>query len=123
MYYFGNVQAEKFTEDFRPVQLKQYIKTGDQLLEVRDSRHSMQENLLEYSRAIPAPTPTSRKNDPDGLSVLVAEIAPQHCCLVFCSTKKNCESVAKLISSNLSSKLFEVRTAEKLKLRKALEVV
>ncbi len=90
---------------------------------MRDSRNRLKENLVTHVRSIAFPSAASRKNDPDGLSVLVSEVAPEHCCLVFCSTKKNCESVAKLISSNLSPELQQWRIAEKLKLRRALEVV
>lgn len=82
----------------------------------------MQENLITHSRALPALSTDSRKNDPDGLSALVAEVVPQHSCLVFCSTKKNCESVSKLISSNLPSALREWKSTEKLKLARALGV-
>lgn len=77
---------------------------------------------MKHSRSVSATSATNRKNDPDGLSVLVSEVAPEHSCLVFCSTKKNCESVAKLVSSNLPPTLQQWKTAEKLKLRRALEV-
>ena len=77
---------------------------------------------MKYARSLPAPSLESKKNDPDGLSLLVAEMAPEHCCLVFCSTKKNCESVAKLISSNLPAELLQCRVEDKLKLGRALKV-
>ena len=35
--------------------------------------------------------------DPDQLLTLVLEVIPRHSCLVFCSTKKNCQSVALLL--------------------------
>ncbi len=84
-------------------------------------QRGFQENF-KHCRSVSSQSAESRKNDPDGISVLVSEVAPEHCCLVFCSTKKNCESVAKLISSNLSPNLLQWKTAEKLKLRRALEV-
>ncbi|KAI9551698.1 hypothetical protein GHT06_022034 [Daphnia sinensis] len=115
------LKAEIYTEDFRPVQLREFIKTGDQILEIDKRQRGSQENFMKHSRSVSAPCATSRKNDPDGLSVLVSEVAPEHSCLVFCSTKKNCESVAKLVSSNLPPTLQQWKTAEKLKLRKALE--
>ena len=100
--------------------MKEYIKTGDQLLEINQNR--LRDDLITEARSIVAPSSASRNKDPDGLSLLVSEIAPEHCSLVFCSTKKNCESVAKLISKNLSPKLKEWRVPEKLKLGKILEV-
>ncbi|XP_046445398.1 helicase POLQ-like isoform X1 [Daphnia pulex] len=114
------LKAEIYTEDFRPVQLREFIKTGDQVLEVSGRQRGFQENF-KHCRSVSSLSAESRKNDPDGISALVSEVAPEHCCLVFCSTKKNCESVAKLISSNLSPNLLQWKTAEKLKLRRALE--
>ena len=35
--------------------------------------------------------------DPDQLLALVLEVVPDHSCLVFCSTKKICENLAKLL--------------------------
>ena len=100
--------------------MKEYIKNGDQLLEINQNRQ--EENLIKPVRSLSAPSPESRKNDPDGLGLLVGEMAPEHCCLVFCSTKKNCESVAKLISRNLSATLLQFKVEEKLKLGRELEV-
>lgn len=74
------------------------------------------------ARSLPAPSAASRKIDPDGLGVLVAEMAPEHCCLVFCSTKKNCESVAQLVSRTLPPRVLEWKPEEKRKLRIALQV-
>lgn len=36
--------------------------------------------------------------DPDHLLGLVTEVVPDHSCLIFCSTKKNCENVALMLS-------------------------
>ena len=35
--------------------------------------------------------------DPDHLVGLALEVIPEHSCLIFCPTKKNCENVASLI--------------------------
>ena len=35
--------------------------------------------------------------DPDHLFGLVLEVIPDHSCLVFCPTKKNCENVAMML--------------------------
>ena len=114
-------QADIFTEDFRPVKLREYIKTGDTILEIHGNncRH---EELMTPVRSLPAPSPAARKMDPDGLGVLVAEMAPEHCCLVFCPTKKNCESVAQLVSRNLPPSVLEWKPTEKRKLKQALQV-
>ena len=41
---------------------------------------------------------------------------PEESCLIFCSTKKNCENVASLISQYLPADLKQYKRAEKLKL-------
>ncbi|EEC05773.1 DNA polymerase theta, putative, partial [Ixodes scapularis] len=58
--------------------------------------------------------------DPEHLSLLVGEVVPQHACLIFCPTKKNCESVALLLSRSLPRALKEHRGPEKESLLKAL---
>jgi len=39
----------------------------------------------------------SKRGDPDQLTGLVLEVVPNNSCLIFCSTKKNCENVAQLL--------------------------
>ena len=38
-----------------------------------------------------------RARDPDMLAALVAEVVPEFSCLVFCATKRSCESTAQLL--------------------------
>lgn len=38
-----------------------------------------------------------RQQDPDQVGALVKEVIPEHSCLVFCPSKKNCENVALMI--------------------------
>ena len=40
--------------------------------------------------------------DVDHVAGLVLEVVPQHSCLVFCPTKKNCENVAQLVCRMMS---------------------
>ena len=110
-----------YTDKFRPVQLKEYIKMGDTILEVNEDQRK-QENLLEHSRSLPSATAACRKIDPDGVGALVGEVVPQHCCLVFCPTKKNCESVAQLVSRTLPPSLLQWKVPEKKRLKRALQV-
>lgn len=37
------------------------------------------------------------KDDPDQLAMLVKEVIPENCCLIFCPSKTNCENVAQLL--------------------------
>ena len=40
---------------------------------------------------------TKQSQDPDHLAALALEVVPDHSCLIFCPTKKNCENVAMLL--------------------------
>jgi hypothetical protein len=43
-------------------------------------------------------SPEMNRVDPDHLLGLVTEVIPDHSCLIFCPTKKNCENVALMLS-------------------------
>jgi POLQ-like helicase len=51
--------------------------------------------------------------DPDCLAGLVQEVIPENSCLIFCSTKKNCEDVAVLVCKLFPAELKEYRAAER----------
>lgn len=40
---------------------------------------------------------------------LVGEVVPEHSCLVFCPTKRNCETLAELICRILPKELTKVK--------------
>lgn len=61
------------------------------------------------------------KKDPDHLAGLVSEVIPDKSCLLFCSTKKNCESVVKLLCSTLPKKSTIHKQVERENLIKAIE--
>ncbi|XP_037686072.1 helicase POLQ-like isoform X8 [Choloepus didactylus] len=93
------LQAEYYTSQFRPVELKEYLKINDAIYEV-DSRA---ENGITFSRLLNYKySETLKKMDPDHLVALVTEVIPNYSCLVFCPTKKNCENVAEMICKFLS---------------------
>ncbi|XP_029455368.1 helicase POLQ-like isoform X3 [Rhinatrema bivittatum] len=93
------LKAEYFTHDFRPVQLKEYVKLKDNIYEV----NSKEENCLNFSRLLNYKYSSSmQKMDPDHLIALVTEVIPNYSCLVFCPTKRNCENVAEMICKYLS---------------------
>ncbi|XP_048580034.1 helicase POLQ-like isoform X2 [Nematostella vectensis] len=58
--------------------------------------------------------------DPDHLVPLVLEVIPQHSCLIFCATKKNCENVAKLMVEFLPREMTQVKIGERMELLQAL---
>uniref|UniRef100_A0A3B5MDS3 Helicase, POLQ like n=1 Tax=Xiphophorus couchianus TaxID=32473 RepID=A0A3B5MDS3_9TELE len=102
--------AENYTNNFRPVQLKEYVKLNDTIYEVDPK----EENCFRFSRMLNFKYSSSmQKIDPDHIIALVTEVIPLHSCLVFCPTKKNCENVAGMICKYLKEDFLQHREAEK----------
>ncbi|XP_055444937.1 helicase POLQ-like isoform X1 [Bubalus kerabau] len=114
------LQAEYYTSQFRPVELKEYLKINDTIYEV-DSRA---ENGMTFSRLLNYKySDTLKKMDPDHLVALVTEVIPSYSCLVFCPTKKNCENVAEMICKSLSKEYLKHKEKEKQEVIKNLKNV
>ncbi|XP_042365153.1 helicase POLQ-like isoform X2 [Plectropomus leopardus] len=104
------LRAENYTNDFRPVQLKEYVKLQDTIYEVDPK----EEDCFKFSRLLNFKYSSSmQKTDPDHIIALVTEVIPTHSCLVFCPTKKNCENVAGMICRYLKEEFLQIREAEK----------
>ncbi|XP_040914250.1 helicase POLQ-like isoform X2 [Toxotes jaculatrix] len=104
------LQAENYTNDFRPVQLKEYVKLNDTIYEVDPK----EEDCFKFSRLLNFKYSSAmQKMDPDHVIALVTEVIPTHSCLVFCPTKKNCENVAGMICKYLKEEFLRHREAEK----------
>uniref|UniRef100_A0A3Q0SMI8 Helicase, POLQ like n=1 Tax=Amphilophus citrinellus TaxID=61819 RepID=A0A3Q0SMI8_AMPCI len=104
------LRAENYTNDFRPVQLKEYVKLHDSIYEVDPK----EENCFRFSRLLNFKYSSAmQKIDPDHIIALVTEVIPAHSCLLFCPTKKNCENVAAMICKYLKEDFLRHREAEK----------
>ncbi|XP_041498060.1 helicase POLQ-like isoform X2 [Microtus oregoni] len=104
------LKAEYYTSQFRPVELKEYLKVNDTIYEV-DSRA---ENGMTFSRLLNYKySDALKKMDPDHLVALVTEVIPNYSCLVFCPSKKNCENVAEMLCKFLSKDFLNHREKEK----------
>ncbi|TFK02658.1 transcription elongation factor 1-like protein [Platysternon megacephalum] len=112
------LQAEYYTNNFRPVELKEYVKIQDSIYEVDNKA----ENGLTFSRLLNFKYSSNlQKVDPDHLIALVTEVIPNYSCLVFCPTKKNCENVAEMICKYLNKEYRNHREKEKQDLIKDLK--
>ncbi|XP_064440788.1 helicase POLQ-like isoform X3 [Mirounga angustirostris] len=112
------LQAEYYTNQFRPVELKEYLKINNAIYEV----DCKAENSMTFSRLLNCQySDTLKKMDPDHLVALVTEVIPNYSCLVFCPTKKNCENVAEMICKFLSKEHLKHREKEKLEVIKNLK--
>ncbi|XP_072310249.1 helicase POLQ-like isoform X2 [Eucyclogobius newberryi] len=104
------LNAENYTNDFRPIQLKEYVKLKDTIFEVDPK----EEECFKLSRSLNYKYSSGmQKMDPDHIIALVTEVIPTHSCLVFCPTKKNCENVASMICKYLKEDFLRHREAEK----------
>ncbi|KAF7648005.1 hypothetical protein LDENG_00163460 [Lucifuga dentata] len=104
------LRAENYSSDFRPVQLKEYVKVKDTIYEIDPK----EEECFRFSRVLNLKySTTMQKMDPDHIIALVAEVIPAHSCLVFCPTKKNCENVAAMICKYLKEEFLQNKEAEK----------
>ncbi|NXU41979.1 HELQ Helicase, partial [Drymodes brunneopygia] len=114
------LQAEYYTNDFRPVELKEYIKIRDTIYAV-DSRT---ENGFAFSRLLNFKYSSNlEKADPDHIVALVTEVIPKYSCLIFCPTKKNCENVASMLCKYLKKEFRSHREKEKQDLIKNLKSI
>ncbi|XP_013106614.2 helicase POLQ-like [Stomoxys calcitrans] len=118
------LKADVYTRGFRPVELKEYIKCGKDILQINLEGKSLEE-IFVYNRSVNFNySEAVLRSDPDHLAGLVTECAPKNGCLIFCSSRKNCENVAILLSRVLpKSKFLEYRKSEKADLMDALDKI
>lgn len=115
------LNAEVFERAFRPVELNEYVKLDSQIYLVDKSKVHLRVNLeemIKLDRELNTKLLTQelKRDDPDHLVQLVKEIVPEQSCLIFCSTKKNCENLASLLCSHLPPELKQYKRDLKLKL-------
>lgn len=108
------LNADIYTRNFRPVELKEFVKIGSDLLYIDQNPSSVSETFKITRSHIGTECPERlAKRDPDSIGVLVLEVALKSSCLVFCSTKKGCENVAQLLVDILPKEMRTVKTNEK----------
>ncbi|KAJ9595838.1 hypothetical protein L9F63_012993, partial [Diploptera punctata] len=115
------LKAEIFTHNFRPVELKEYVKCEDKLYAINWTSKSPDEFLVLEKRVSFSYSAALLAMDPDHIGGLVSEEIPHNSCLVFCPTKKNCENVAQLICNSLPRTVMEHKLSEKKALYEALK--
>ncbi|XP_077088997.1 helicase POLQ-like [Siphateles boraxobius] len=104
------LNAENYTNDFRPVELKEYVKVKDSIYEVDPK----EETCFSFSRLLDFKYSSGmQKMDPDHIIALATEVIPQLSCLIFCATKKNCENLAGMICKYLNKEFLKHKQAEK----------
>jgi POLQ-like helicase len=115
------MNAYLYERNYRPVELKEYIKLDSQIFEVDKTRFNLNEtleNVVKLTRELDTKncSQEQKRDDPDGLIALIKEVIPESSCLIFCSTKKNCENLASLLCNHLPPELKQHKRDLKLKL-------
>ncbi|XP_049294605.1 helicase POLQ-like isoform X2 [Anopheles funestus] len=117
--------ADVYCRDFRPVELKEYVKCGEDLYEVRSQGQAGRtEDVFGAKRALEFASDCSeelRRLDTDHVVRLILEVIPESSCLVFCPTKSKCESLCALLAAHLPPRLAEHRADEKEQIIRALK--
>ncbi|TSP09047.1 Helicase POLQ-like [Bagarius yarrelli] len=104
------LRAENYTSDFRPVQLKEYVKLRDSIYEIDPK----EEQCFHFSRVLNFNYSSGmQKLDQDHIIALVTEVIPKQSCLIFCATKRNCENVTGMICKYLNKDFLKHRDEEK----------
>lgn len=108
------LKADVYTRDFRPVELKEYLKIGTDLFSINPKARYVGEAFkLEKSSFSDNYSDRLKKRDPDHVTGLVMEVTPRSSCLIFCATKQYCENTAKLLMETMPRIVLSVRQDEK----------
>ncbi|KAJ8958309.1 hypothetical protein NQ318_017455 [Aromia moschata] len=91
------LNADVYTQNFRPVELTEFVKCGKEIAKINWSYSKESELLVEPKKLHYKYSDSLLKLDPDMLGGLVMDVIPKGSCLIFCASKKNCENVANLL--------------------------
>ncbi|XP_062563362.1 helicase POLQ-like isoform X2 [Armigeres subalbatus] len=107
------MSADIFSQNFRPVELKEFVKCGDDLLEIKHGAKTLQEAFLNKKTVNFGYSDVHLRIDPDHVIGLLLETFPQDPCLIFCPTKRQCEQLCSLLVEHLSPEIAEFRASER----------
>ncbi|XP_043520738.1 helicase POLQ-like [Frieseomelitta varia] len=112
------LNAELYTGNFRPVEIKEYVKCEENIWLLD---FTTEELLTDVKKINYQYSNDAAKIDPDRIGGLVMDVIPENSCLIFCSSRKNCENVALLLSRILFKSLEDYKKVEKENLLNALK--
>ncbi|EGI68760.1 Helicase POLQ-like protein [Acromyrmex echinatior] len=112
------LNADTYSQNFRPVKITEYVKCENDMWVVNLNNEEllvdMSTNDYKYSDDVAI-------LDPDRIGGLIMEVVPNDSCLIFCSSRKNCENLALLLAKILSKDLYNYKVNEKMTLLNALK--
>ncbi|XP_055530140.1 helicase POLQ-like isoform X2 [Wyeomyia smithii] len=115
------ISADIYCRDFRPVELKEYVKCGNDLLEINNKADRLEDAFGKKRTQTFNYSEEQRRIDPDHIIALVVEVIPSSSCLVFCSTKRQCEQLCALLTEYLPEELLTYKQKEKEELINSLK--
>ncbi|XP_058128388.1 helicase POLQ-like [Anopheles ziemanni] len=113
--------ADVYCRENRPVELKEYIKWGEDLFEVRSQAERIFDVLGEKRKLEFNYGEELRRIDVDHVIGLIMEVIPKGSCLVFCPTRNRCESLCAMLAANLPDSFAQHRAEEKAQIIKSLQ--
>lgn len=115
------LNADVYTRNFRPVELKEFVKIGSEILNI-DSESKVLSDAFKFERVVGDNYDSGlKKRDPDHIAGLVLEVCPKYSCLIFCATKQNCENVATMVVDLMPRECTKVKREEKKNLIAAIK--
>uniref|UniRef100_A0A0N4ZRX6 Helicase POLQ-like n=1 Tax=Parastrongyloides trichosuri TaxID=131310 RepID=A0A0N4ZRX6_PARTI len=85
------MKAAHYSSDFRPVELVERVKIGNNIYNVTSDGDLELHTTLTIN-------PKFAKFDCDGIIELIKDVIPKRSVIIFCPTKQNCENVCKMIA-------------------------
>ncbi|XP_058834716.1 helicase POLQ-like [Topomyia yanbarensis] len=107
------MSADIYCRDFRPVELKEYVKCGCDLLEINSKARTLEDAFGLKQSVDYGYTEEQKRVDPDHVIALVLEVIPSDSCLIFCPTKRQCEQLCNLLTEHLPRELLVYKATEK----------
>ncbi|XP_051169312.1 helicase POLQ-like [Leptopilina boulardi] len=112
------LNADLYEDNFRPVKIQEYVKCNSEICKIDKKTEEI--FIDKEVKNYPYYTREALTIDPDCLGGLVMEIVPKDSCLIFCSNRKSCENVAKLLTKVLFRNLLEHNKESKIYLESSL---
>ncbi|KYQ59297.1 Helicase POLQ-like protein [Trachymyrmex zeteki] len=112
------LNADTYSQNFRPVKITEYVKCGNDMWVVNLNNEEL---LVDMSTNDYMYSDDVAMLDPDRIGGLIMEVVPNDSCLIFCSSRKNCENLALLLAKILPKDLYNYKVNEKMTLLNTLK--
>ncbi|KAG5676239.1 hypothetical protein PVAND_006088 [Polypedilum vanderplanki] len=116
--------ADIYTRNFRPIELQEYVKVdGDLYMVDYKATNANDAFKLIEPNVDKVLSEKTEKRDPSMITPCIYEcVKEEGSCLIFCSTKKNCENVALLLVDCLPKTVLETKKQERIQLINAMKM-